>query len=116
MNMAPPAGCCVCGLTVEALVETAHIPDRRAAPDETARLCILCHRAYDLGLMTHDEIKAARTRWLTGEGAPYPPAELHALWTSRKSDWTRLHKATQAASGLTNLLRSYLTLPVVFSL
>lgn len=77
--MPPTAGCCLCGLAVEALVETAHVPNRRAVPGATARLCILCHRAYDLGLMTDDEIKVARDQWLTGHGAPYTPLELHAL-------------------------------------
>ena len=84
--MSSAAGCCLCGLTVEVLVETAHLPNRRTAPTETARLCILCHRAYDVGLMKDEEIKAARGQWLLGQGAPFTPLELHALWASREPD------------------------------
>jgi hypothetical protein len=99
MHAPAPSGCCLCGLAVESLIETAHVPNRRVAPNDTARLCILCHRAYDLALMTDDEIKAARTRWLAGKGAPYTPAELHALWATRKVDWGRLHQGAQGPAG-----------------
>lgn len=97
--MSAAAGCCLCGLAVEVLTETAHVPNRRAAPTETARLCILCHRAYDVGLMTDEEIKAAREQWLSGQGAPYTPLELHGLWASREPDWDRLHQGAQKLGG-----------------
>lgn len=97
--MLSTAGCGLCGLAVEVLVETAHVPNRRTAPTETARLCILYHRAYDVGLMTNEEIKAARGRWLSGQGAPYTPLELHALWASREPNWARLHQGAQKLGG-----------------
>jgi hypothetical protein len=98
-----PSGCCLCGHAIEALVEDAHVPDRSTAPDDIARLCVLCHRAYDLGLMRDDEIRDARASWSTGGGAPYAGrvAELHALWGSRKPDWRRLQKGAQTRAGRT---------------
>ena len=98
-DRATPAGCCLCGMPVEALVETAHVPDRKTAPDETARLCVLCHRAYDLGLMKTEEILTARNAWLQGKGPLYTHNELVAIWFQRPVDWSLLHKGAQKKGG-----------------
>lgn len=96
-------GCCLCGLDIECLVESAHVPDRATAPDDVARLCILCHRAYDLALMTDEEIRSAREAWLAGADAAFAgrTGELWSLWRGRSHDWGRLQKGAQARAGKT---------------
>lgn len=100
-QMTKPKICCCCGLQIEALIEKAHIPDRKTAPTNTANLCILCHRAYDIGLMTDQEIEEARSHWLSGFGARYSYEELVSMWADRKADWSKLHKDAQKRAGLT---------------
>ncbi len=104
----PMSACCLCGLDIPCLVEGAHVPDRATAPDDIARLCLLCHRAYDLGLMTDDEIRAARSACDAGGQAPFAgrAEDLHALWRGRDPDWSRLQKGAQARAGKTIRRRS----------
>lgn len=63
--------CASCGLQVAALVEIAHVPDWRTNPDKYVPLCLLCHRAYDIGLVTEDEVEAVRDAWLAGASPPH---------------------------------------------
>ncbi len=93
--------CSCCGLAVAALVEKAHVPNRATEPDKIIPLCILCHRAYDIGLTTDDEMENIRNRWLNGLPAPHAHDELVAIWNTRAANWSRLHQGGQKRAGLT---------------
>ena len=93
--------CACCGLSVAGLIESAHVPNRAVAPHKTVPLCILCHRAYDIGLLTDVEIEAVRERWRQGASAPHEYDDLVELWTTRTADWSRLHRGAQQRAGLT---------------
>jgi hypothetical protein len=95
--------CCVCGLDVPALIERAHVPDRKTAPDHVVHLCCTCHRAFDLGLLHQAEVEQAWDCWQKGEGAAYAnrPEALRELWHSREADWSILQKDAQKRGGRT---------------
>src|SRR6516225_647809 len=49
--------CCVCGLAIEALLTNAHLHGSH----RTVRLCWTCHRAYDIDILTTEEVLTAET-------------------------------------------------------
>ena len=93
--------CASCGFEVAALVEVAHVPNWRTDPDKWVPLCLLCHRAYDIGLMTEDEVEAIRDGWKAGRPPPYDAAELWRLWASREPTWSKLQQGAGRRAGLT---------------
>ena len=89
------------GLQVAALIEIAHVPNWRTSPDKYVPLCLHCHRAYGIGLMTEDEVEAVRDGWLAGTSPPYAAAELWALWAAREPEWSKLQQGAGRKAGLT---------------
>jgi hypothetical protein len=98
--MSSPSSCASCGLGIPALIEIAHIPDRRTAPNRTLPLCSLCHRAYDLGLTSQAEIEAVEAIWKVQGAPPHTLGELLIRWGERSPDWKLLHKGAQKKAGL----------------
>lgn len=49
--------CCLCGLAVKELLTNAHLHGSH----RTVRLCWTCHRAYDIDILTEEEIVAAQS-------------------------------------------------------
>lgn len=102
IRLDPQGRCCAsCGLQVAALVEIAHVPNWRTNPDKYVPLCLLCHRAYDIGLMTEDEVEAVRDGWLAGASPPHDAAELWKLWAAREPAWSKLQQGAGRKAGLT---------------
>ena len=93
--------CASCGLSTLGLIEKAHMPDKKTAPERIVPLCLLCHRAYDLGMTTHEEMEHVEAIWKAGG---QPPNELSALlitWSERPPNWKQLQKDAQMKAGLT---------------
>ncbi|PWR24359.1 hypothetical protein [Zavarzinia aquatilis] len=101
MTEASVKQCASCGLAVGALIEMAHLPDRRTAPDRVLPLCLLCHRALDLHLTSFAEIEVVEANWKAGGPAPHRLDDLIALWTSREPNWAALKKDGAARAGRT---------------
>jgi len=93
--------CACCGLDVAALIETAHVPNRRAASARTLDLCVLCHRAYDLGLTPPEKIEVAFAERQAGRPAPFTREDLLACWRARAPDWSILQQGAQQRGGRT---------------
>lgn len=84
-----------------ALIEQAHLPDRRTAPDRTLPLCLLCHRALDLHLTPFQEIEAVEALWKAGGEPPHRLEDLIARWVAAEPKWQALYKDGPAKAGRT---------------
>lgn len=84
--------CASCGLPVAALIEQAHLPDKRTVPDRTLPLCLLCHRALDLHLTPFHEIEAVEALWKAGGEPPHRLDDLIARWATGTPKWPALYK------------------------
>jgi hypothetical protein len=54
--------CCACGLAITELLTDAHLHNS----DRAVRLCWTCHRAYDIDILTTEEILAAEIETRAG--------------------------------------------------
>ena len=98
---------CACrGFDVAALVEVAHVPNWRTSPDKFLPLCLLCHRAYDIGLTTEAEMTAIMEAWRNGSGPMHSPTAIQALWALRSPDLKKLQQGAGERAGRTRMRRT----------
>ena len=88
--------CCYCGLAIKALLTGAHLH----GSEEKVPLCWTCHRAYDIDILTTDEIRAAWRATRAGTRR-VNVSDLHRAMESdlargrRKINKARQHKHSQ---------------------
>lgn len=98
--------CACCGFDVTSLVEVAHIPNWRTNPEKYLPLCLLCHRAYDLGLLTEAEIEEMYAGFGAGSPPPHSSSSIREIWATREPDWKKLQQGAGERAGRTRRRKS----------
>ena len=94
--------CWLCGLAIGQFLEVAHLDQDRAnnSPENLAFLCPTCHRLHDVGVVSSQDVKEARDRWLTGHYEPDLDALRNRFEAEAPSgDWKKLQKGAQKRGG-----------------